>query len=210
MQTPEFDLSSDCFILDRDQDEYLKFPQAQSTPTIKQKTEEEHLVLHHDTAPVTILSTATEGGAINRRFTRDNPVTQDGIDFSPPRNYHEMDSRLYAPNNGTVSPISNDSSSIGYFLGSDWTTDSSWFSYDSVVQSVFQPPISSPFRPISPLPPILDVPQEGRRLPRPQRCHGIQTIRGTPEEGSKEIDHEEARKIIINLKRKNQQTATII
>ena len=32
-QTPEFDLSNDCFILDRDQDEYLQLPQAQSTPT---------------------------------------------------------------------------------------------------------------------------------------------------------------------------------
>ena len=208
MQTPEFDLSSDCFILDRDQDEYLKFPQAQSTPTIKQspqkgshsaeihdlyeiiKTEEEHLVLLYDTAPVTILSTATEDGSTIRRFTWDNPVIQDGIGFSPPRNYHEIDSWLYAPNNGTVSHISSDFSSIGYFSGSDWTTDSSCFSYDSLVQSVFQPPILSPFRPISPLPPIPDVPQQSRGLSRPQRRHGIQTIRGTPEEGSKEIDQE--------------------
>ena len=208
MQTPDFDLSSDCFILDRDQDEYLNFRQAHSTPTINQspqngspsaeihdlyeiiKTEQEHLVLHYDTAPVTILSTATEDGSTIRRFTRDNPVIQDGIDFSPPRNYHEMNSWLYAPNNDTVSPISNASSSIGYFSGSDWTTDSSWFSYDSLVQSVFQPPISSPFRPISPLPPILDVPQESRGLSRTQRGHGIQTIRGTPEDGSKEIDQE--------------------
>ena len=104
MQTPEFDLSRDCFILDRDQEEYLKLPQAQSTPTTKLsqqngsrpaeihdlyeiiKTEEEHLVLHHDTAPVTVLSTANEDGPTIQRFTRDNPVIQDGRDISPPRN----------------------------------------------------------------------------------------------------------------------------
>ena len=176
MQTPEFDLSSDCFILGRDQDEYQKLPQAQSTPTIQLSpqngslsaiihdvyeiinTEEEHLVLHHDTAPVAILSTANEEGPIIQRFTRDNPVIQDDINSSPSQRYHEMDSWFFAANNGTVSPISSHSSSIGYFSGSDWTTDSSWFSYDSLVQSVFQQPISSPFRPISPLPPVPDVP----------------------------------------------------
>ena len=195
MLTPEFDLSSDCFILDCDQDEYLRLRQAQSTPIIKLspqngshtaeihdlfeiiKTEEEHLVSHHDTAPVTFLSTANENGPTIRRLTRDNPVIQD-----------EIDRWLFAPSDGTVSPISNYSSSIGYFSGSDWTTDSSWFSYDSLVQSVFQPPISLPFRSISPLPPIPDVPQESRGLSRPQRCHGIQTTRRTPEEESKEID----------------------
>ena len=141
MQTSEFDLSSDCFTLDRNQDEYLKLPQAQSTPTIKLsthnsshptethdlyeiiKTGEEHLVLHHDIAPATILSTANEEGPTIRRLIRDNPVIQDGIDISPPRNYHEMDSWLFATDNGTVNPISSHSSSIGYFSGSDWTTD---------------------------------------------------------------------------------------
>ena len=206
MQTTEFDLSSDCFVLDRDQDEYLKLPQAQSTPTIKLspqngsfpaeihdlyeiiKTEEEYLVLHHDTAPVAVLSTANEDGPAIRRFTRDNPVIQDGMDLSPSRNYHAMNSWLFAPSDGTVSPISSYSSSIGYFSGSDWTTDSSWFSYDSLVQSVFQPPIPSPYRPLSSLPPIPDVPQENLGLSRPQRCHGIQTTGETPEEESEEID----------------------
>ena len=119
-------------------------------------------MLHHDTAPMAILSTASEEGPTIRRFTRDNPVIQDDINVSPPRDYDEMDSWLFAPINGTVSPISSHSSSIGYFSGSDWTTDSSWFTYDSLVQSVFQQPISSPFRPISPLPPVPDVPQESR------------------------------------------------
>ena len=122
------------------------------------KTEEELLVLHHDTAPVAIQSTANEDGPTIRRFTRDNPVIQDSMDISPPRNYYEMDSWLFAPSDGTVSPISSYSSSIGSFSGSDWTADSSWFSYDSLVQSVFQPPISSPFRSISPLSPIPSVP----------------------------------------------------
>ena len=206
MPTPEFDLSNDCFILDRDQDEYLQLPQAQSTPTIQLypqngsppavihdlyeiiKTKEEHTVLHHDTAPIAILSTASEEGPTIRRFTRDNPVIQDDINVSPPRDYNEMDSWLFAPINGTVSPISSHSSSLGYFSGSDWTTDSSWFTYDSLVQSVFQQPISSPFRPISPLPPVPDVPQESRGLSRPQRRHGTHTTGGTPEEESEEIN----------------------
>ena len=75
------------------------------------------MVLHHDTVPVTILSTANEDGPTIRRFIRDNPVVQDGINISPPRNYHETDSWLFAPNNGTVSPTSSHSSSFGYFRG---------------------------------------------------------------------------------------------
>ena len=121
-------------------------------------------MLHHNTAPATILFTANEDGPTIRMFARENPVIQDDIDNIPPRNYHEMDSWVFAPNNGTVSPIFSHSSSIGYFSGSDWTTDSSWFSYDSLIQSVFQPPISSLYRPLSSLPPIPDVPQESRGL----------------------------------------------
>ena len=102
-------------------------------------------------------------------------------------NINDMNSWLYSPNDGTMSPISETSSS-SYFSGSDWTTDSSWFSYDSLIQSVFQQPISSPFRPGSPLPPIPDAPQESRGLSRPQGCHGNHITRGTPEEGSEETN----------------------
>ena len=66
MQTTQLDLTQDCFIIDRDQEDYLQLPQAQSTPRINNaeqsfqlgnlyeivKTEDGHIVLHHDTANV--------------------------------------------------------------------------------------------------------------------------------------------------------------
>ena len=205
MASLDLNLSSDSFILERDQAAYLNNPAAQSTPKTLHNpysaeqspiiqdvyeiinTGREHIVLYHETAPASILSTAQEDTLPIRRFTNVNPIIPDDIFMSPPRNYDNMDSWLYSPNDGTMSPIS-DTSSIGYFSGSDWTTDSSWFSYDSLIQSVFQQPISSPFRPVSPLPPIPDAPHESRGLSRPQRCHGNHMTRGTPEEGSEETD----------------------
>ena len=163
MQSTQFDLSQDCFIIDRDQDDYLQMPQAQSTPRSNFaeqsfrienlyeiiKTEDGHIVLHHDTANTSLLHTAQGDNPTFRRFTLHNPIVPDDIFMSPPRNYEEMANWLYSPNDGTISPVSSDNSSIGFFSGSDWSTDSSWISYDSLVQSVFNTPISSPFRPIS-------------------------------------------------------------
>ena len=183
-------------------------PQAQSTPrrNIAEqsfqienlykiiKTEDGQVVLHHDTANASLLRTAQEDNPTIRRFTLHNPVIPDDIFMSPPREYEEMVNWLYSPNDGTISPVSSDHSSIGYFSGSDWSTDSSWMSYNSLVQSVFNPPISSPFRPISPLPPIVDVPQENRGLSQPQQsCENLDT-RGTPKGGNEEIDKEKKRK----------------
>ena len=140
-----FNLSSDSFILERDQAVYLNNPAAQSTPKTLHNphlaeqspiihdvyeiinTGGEHIVLYHETAPASILTTAQEDTLPIRRFTNVNPIIPDDIFMSPPRNYDNMNSWLYSPNDGTMSPIS-DTSSIGYFSGSDWTTDSSWLS----------------------------------------------------------------------------------
>ena len=198
----DFNLSSDSFILDRDQAAYLNNPAAQSTPKTLHNpypaeqspiiqdvyeiinTGAEHI--SHESAPASILSTAQEDTLSIRRLTNVNPIIPDDIFMRPPRNYDNMNSWLYSPNDGTMSPIS-DTSSIGYFSGSDWTTDSSWLSYDSMIQSVFQPPISSPFRPISPLPPIVDVPHQSRGLSQPSGSSEILNARRTPKEGNGEI-----------------------
>ena len=141
------------------------------------KRNEDHIVLYHETAPISILSTAQEATLPIRRFTPNNPLIPDEVFQSPPRDYDNKASWLFHSENGAISPISNNSSSEGYFSWSDWSTDSSWISYDSPVQSGFRPPISSPFRPISPLPPIPDVSQESE----------TPTPRGTPKEGNEEI-----------------------
>ena len=132
MQTPEFDLSSDCFILDRDQGDYLNAPQAQSTPRMTSrdstprsiqnvyeiiKTNEDHIVLYHETAPISILSTAQEDPLPIRRFTRNNPLILNGVFQSPRRDYDNIASWLFHSEDGTNSPISNNSSSVGYFPG---------------------------------------------------------------------------------------------
>ena len=207
MASFDFNLSNDSFVLDRDQAAYLNNPAAQSTPKtlynshsavqspIIQDVYEiintggEHIVLYHETAPASILSTAQDDTFPIRRFTNVNPIIPDDIFMSPPRNYDNMNSWLYSPNDGTISPIS-DTSSIGYFSGSDWTTDSSWLSYDSMIQSIFQPPISSPFRPISPLPPIVDVPQQSGGLSQPSESSEISNARRTPKEGNGEISQD--------------------
>ena len=204
MASFDFKLSSDSFILERDQVAYLNDPAAQSTPKTLHNphlaeqspiiqdvyeiinTGGELIVLYHETAPASILTTAQEDTLPIRRFTNVNPIIPDDIFMSPPRNYHNMNSWLHSPNDGTMSPLS-DTSSIGYFSGSDWTTDSCWLSYDSMVQSVFHPPISSPFRPISPLPPIVDVPHQSRGLSQPSGSSEILNTRRTPKEGNGEI-----------------------
>ena len=207
MASFDFNLSNDSFVLDRDQAAYLNNPAAQSTPKTLYNshsavqspivqdvyeiinTGREHIVLYHETAPASILSTAQDDTFPIRRFTNVNPIIPDDIFMSPPRNYDNMNSWLYSPNDGTISPIS-DTSSIGYFSGSDWTTDSSWLSYDSMIQSIFQPPISSPFRPISPLPPIVDVPQQSGGLSQPSESSEISNARRTPKEGNGEISQD--------------------
>ena len=174
--------STDYFILDRDQDALLVNPRAQSTPKalgnncgktqsliIEEiyeiiNTGTEHIVLHQESAPISILATAQSETLPFRKFTNSNPIIPDDEFMSSPRDDKNMNKWLYRPHDGTISPVSSNSNSIGYFSGSDWTTDLSWMSYDSMIQSIFQPPISSPFRPISPHLPITDVPHQSRGL----------------------------------------------
>ena len=67
-------------------------------------------------------------------------------------------------------------------------------SYDSMIQSVFRQPKSSPLRQVSPLLPIVDVPQKSQGLTQsPQRCE-IQNLGGTPREESGEDDKKEKTK----------------
>ena len=130
MASFDFNLSNDSFVLERDQAAYLNNPAAQSTPKtlynshsaeqspIIQDVYEiintggEHIVLYHETAPASIFSTAQDDTFPIRRFTNVNPIIPDDIFMSPPRNYDNMNSWLYSPNDGTKSPIS-DTSSIG-------------------------------------------------------------------------------------------------
>ena len=88
---------------------------------------------YHESAPISILETAQSDTLPSRKFTNFNPIIPDDEFMSPPRDYEHMDNWLYRPHDGSISPISSDSSSIGYISGSDWTTDSSWMSYDSLV-----------------------------------------------------------------------------
>ena len=104
MPSTQLDLSQDCFIIDRDQDNYLQMPQAQSTPrsNIAEqsfhienlyeiiKTEDGHVGLHHDTANASLLHTAQEDNPTIRRFTLHNPVIPDDIFMSPPRDYEDI------------------------------------------------------------------------------------------------------------------------
>ena len=168
MDSSTLNSSTDYFILHRDQDAVLINPCAQSNPKALGNNREntqsliieqiyeifitgtDHIVLFHEAAPISILATAQSDTLPSRKFTNNNPIIPDDEFMSPPRDYEHMDNWLFRPHDGTISPISSNSSSIGYFSGSDWTTDSSWMSYDSMIHSIFQPPISSPFRPISP------------------------------------------------------------
>ena len=212
MYSSTLNSSTDYFILDRDQDAVLVNPCAQSTPEALGdncentqsliiediyeiiNTGTEHIVLYHESAPISILATAQSDTLPSRKFTNNNRIIPDDEFMSPPRDCEHMDNWLYRPHDGTISPISSNSSSIGYFSGSDWTTDSSWMFYDSMIQSIFQPPISSPFRPMSPLLPIMGVPHQSRGLSQlPQSC-GIINSERTPEERNGEINREETNK----------------
>ena len=158
MDSSTLNSSTDYFILDRHQDAVLVNPCAQSTPKALGdncentqsliiediyeiiNTGTEHIVLYHESAPISILATAQSDTLPSRKLTNSNPIIPDDEFMSPPRDYENMDNWLYRPHDGTMSPISSNSSSIGYFSGSDWTTDSSWMSYDSMIHSIFQPP----------------------------------------------------------------------
>ena len=76
-------------------------------------------MLHHDVANVSPLHTAQEEQLTIRCFTLHNSVIPDDTFKSPARNYEHMASWLFSPNDGTISPVSSNSSSIGCFSGNN-------------------------------------------------------------------------------------------
>ena len=107
-----------------------------------------------------------------------------------------MNRWLLSPNDGRISPVSGNTSSIGHFSGSDWTTDSSWLSFDSMIQSVFY--LQATF----PTSSIVDVHQQSRGLSQPPQSCGTLNTRRTPEEENGETARKETNKNLTNLKRK--------
>ena len=89
------------------------------------KTADLHVVRVHEQPPIDTTNVENEQGTIIGRFTQDNPVIPDDV---------------------FLSPISSYSSSEGYCSGSDWDTDSTWRSYDSMrdnLPTLFETPIRS-------------------------------------------------------------------
>ena len=91
----------------------------------------------------TLQTQKNENGVI-KRFTQDNPVIPDDAFISPVRQFDRENPAV--PGEGFDSPISFYSSSEGYCSGSDWDTDSSRRSYDSMrddLSTLFDAPIRS-------------------------------------------------------------------
>ena len=134
--------NEDVFILDRDQ--LLQPRQRPSTPPPNHRiinptqpiityeivrTEDLHVVLVHEQPLVDAINAENEQGVI-RRFTTNNPVIPDDEFVSPVRRFNHED--RYSPDYNFGSTMSPYCSSGGYSSGSDWDTDSSWRSYDSM------------------------------------------------------------------------------
>ena len=144
-------MDKDVFILKRDQQQQPERRAGTPPPdynliTITYeiiKTQDYHVVLVHEEAPAVTTNTESETGVI-RRFTQDNPVIPEDTFVSPVR---QFDREIYDdPDNNVDSPISFYSSSEGYYSGSDWETDSSWRSYNSLTDdlpTLFETPIRS-------------------------------------------------------------------
>ena len=95
MDSSTLNSSTDYFILDRNQDAVLVNPCAQSTPkalgdnceNIQSliiediyeiiNTGTEHIVLYHESAPLSILATAQSDTLPSRKFTNSNPIIPD-------------------------------------------------------------------------------------------------------------------------------------
>ena len=139
-------MDEDVFILERDQQQQPE--QRAGTPppdynliTTRQinityeiiETQDYHVVLVHEETLADTTNTENETGVI-RRFTQDNPVIPEDTFVSPVR---QFDREIYDdPDNNVDSPISFYSSSEGYYSGSDWETDSSWRSYNSLTDDL--------------------------------------------------------------------------
>ena len=101
MNSSTLNSSTDYFILDRDQDAAPVNPRAHSTPKALGdncentqtpiiediyeiiNTGTEHIVLYHESAPISILETAQSDTLPSRKFTNFNPIIPDDEFMSP-------------------------------------------------------------------------------------------------------------------------------
>ena len=148
----------DIFILDGDQTH--KTDQRPSTPTPNYlllhqqrmaityeiiKTQDQHVVLVHEEPPTDTTNAENQNG-ITGRFTPDHPVIPDDAFISPVRQFNQENPVILE--DGFHSPISFYSSSDGHYSESDWDTNSSWRSHDSMrddlpIPILFESPIRS-------------------------------------------------------------------
>ena len=186
--------NADIFILDRDQP--AQSSQRPSTPQPNYnisipprinityeiiKMQDQHVVLCHEEQPTDTTNAENENGVI-RRFTQDNPVIPEDAFISPVR---QFDQEIPAvPEDGFDSPISFNSSSEGYYSGSDWDTNSAWRAYDSMrddLSTLFETPIRSTSQSLLPE----ETAQRSRGLSQPQmsceNCHEISAVYGEGE-----------------------------
>ena len=142
------------------------------------KTKDQHVVLVHEEPHNDTTNKESESGVI-RRFTQDNPVIPDDALISPVRQFNQENPAN--PEDGFHSPISFYSSSEGYYSGSDWDTDSSWRSQDSMrddLPTLFETPIRSISQFLLPE----TTAQRSRKLSQPQlsceNCHETSLVYG--------------------------------
>ena len=141
-------INENVFILDRDEQQQpnqrpgtpppnYQLINPARCPTIYEiiKTEDQHIVLVHDSQLPQMINEEAENKVI-RRFTTENPVIPDDAFISP-----------VIPDDAFISPVSEtDSSSEGYWSGSSWSSISTWRSYDSMrddLPTLFDTPIRS-------------------------------------------------------------------
>ena len=136
------------------------------------------MVLVHEELPIDNTNAENENG-IKRRFTQDNPLLPDDAFISPVRGFNQENPVI--PEDGFHSPISFYNSSEGYYSGSDWDTDSSWRSYESMrddLPTLFETPIRSISQFLLPE----ETAQRSRGLSQPQlsceNCHEISAVYG--------------------------------
>ena len=145
------------------------------------KTEDLPVVLVHEQSLEIAISAENEQGVI-RRFTTDNPGIPDDEFVSPVRPFNHEG--RHSPDYIFDSPISSYSSSEGYWSGSDWDTDSSWRSYDSMrddLPTLFDTPTRSIFQFLLP-----DMTaHRSRGLSQPQlSCESCHVVSAVYEEGN--------------------------
>ena len=140
------------------------------------KTQDQHVLLVHEETPTDTTNAENENGVI-RRFTQDNPENPDDAFISPVRQFDQGNPAI--PEDGFHGPISFYSSSEGYYSGSNWDTDSSWRSYDSMRDDL-PTLLETPIRLVSQFLLPEETAQRSRGLSHPQlsceNCHETSAV----------------------------------